>query len=136
MHGSTGGSWKRSGPWQPNMAALGKPRDLSPASPTGHHLASSLPNLDPEGFVVGTRTSGQGVSQASGRLGGILGVTCYGLLDALAGPGAGLLLFAGAALLGGLVSATVLREPSPSESTRRPVGAAGRQAPVGADRAS
>lgn len=26
------------------MAALGKPRDLSPASPTGHHLASSLPN--------------------------------------------------------------------------------------------
>lgn len=89
-----------------------------------------------EGFVVGTRTSGQGVSQASGRLGGILGVTCYGLLDALAGPGAGLLLFAGAALLGGLVSATVLREPSPSESTRRPVGAAGRQAPVGADRAS
>jgi hypothetical protein len=25
-------------------AAPGKPRDLSPASPTGYHLASSLPN--------------------------------------------------------------------------------------------
>ena len=47
MHGSTGGSWKRSDPWQPTPAALGKPSDLSPASPTGRHLASSLPNQPP-----------------------------------------------------------------------------------------
>jgi hypothetical protein len=44
MPGSMGGSWKRSTLRQPNMAALGKPRDLSPVSPTASHLASSLPD--------------------------------------------------------------------------------------------
>ena len=51
------------------------------------------------------RSTSQGVSQASGRLGGIVGVTLYGVLAALAGPGAGVLLFAGAAVLGVVVSA-------------------------------
>ncbi len=48
MHGSTGGSWRRSDLRQPMPAALGKPSDLSPAPPTGRHLASSLPNQPPE----------------------------------------------------------------------------------------
>jgi predicted MFS family arabinose efflux permease len=60
-----------------------------------------------ETFASGTRGSGQGVAQATGRLGGIVGVTCYGLLASLGGPGAGLLLFAGAALLGTVVSLAV-----------------------------
>ncbi len=51
------------------------------------------------------RSTNQGVSQAAGRLGGIVGVTCYGLLAAAGGPGAGLLLFAGTALAGAVVSA-------------------------------
>ncbi len=65
-----------------------------------------------EGEVSGIRTSGQGLTQAGARLGGILGVTGYGLLSGLAGPGAGLLLFAGTALVGGLVSAVFLQEPA------------------------
>jgi hypothetical protein len=47
MSGSTGGSWRRSEPRPPKPAALGKPRDLSTATPTDHHLASSLPNQTP-----------------------------------------------------------------------------------------
>ena len=39
-----GGSWRRGEIWQPNMAALGKPGDLSPVLPTPRYLASSLPN--------------------------------------------------------------------------------------------
>jgi hypothetical protein len=42
--GSMGGSWRRSLIRQPTLAALGKPRDLSPATPTPGHLASSLPD--------------------------------------------------------------------------------------------
>ena len=30
--------------WQPNLAALGKPRDLSPVTHTARHLVSSLPD--------------------------------------------------------------------------------------------
>ncbi len=51
------------------------------------------------------RSTNQGISQASGRLGGILGVTLYGVLASTAGPGAGLLLFAGTAALGAVLTA-------------------------------
>jgi hypothetical protein len=47
MHGSMGGSWRRSQLQQSKVAALGKPRDLSPMSPTVDHLASSLPDQRP-----------------------------------------------------------------------------------------
>lgn len=52
------------------------------------------------------RASGQGLSEASGRIGGIVGVTGYGLLATLAGPGAGVLLFAGTCLLGAVLTAS------------------------------
>ena len=42
-----GGSWSRSRLRQPKMAALGKPRDLSPVSPMAGHLAISLPDRHP-----------------------------------------------------------------------------------------
>ncbi len=46
------------------------------------------------------RASAQGVSQAAGRLGGMVGVSAYGLLAVVAGPGAGLVVFGAAALVG------------------------------------
>lgn len=57
-----------------------------------------------EAAPVGVRCSSQGTAQASGRLGGIVGVTAYGILAGSGGPGAGLLLFAAAALAGAIVS--------------------------------
>lgn len=63
-----------------------------------------------ESFTSATRGSGQGMAQASGRLGGILGVTLYGILSSLGGPGAGVLLFAGTSLLGGVLSLAALSE--------------------------
>jgi MFS family permease len=60
------------------------------------------------------RCSSQGVSQASGRLGGILGVTGYGILAGVGGPGAGLLLFAVAALIGAVISAQGLPGATPA----------------------
>jgi MFS family permease len=57
-----------------------------------------------EVFPTGVRSTGQGVSQATGRLGGIVGITLYGVLAGIGGPGAGLLLFAVAALAGAFVS--------------------------------
>jgi len=57
-----------------------------------------------EAFGTRIRSTSQGVSQAGGRLGGMVGVTAYGLLANLAGPGAGLVFFAGAALLGTVVT--------------------------------
>jgi len=66
--------------------------------------------LPAEGFPTGIRSSSQGVTQASGRLGGIIGVTLYGVLAAVAGPGAGLLLFAGAALAGAVISAIAITD--------------------------
>src|ERR1035438_2664932 len=42
-----GGSWRRSQLRLLITAALGKPRDLSPASPTAGHLAISLPEQPP-----------------------------------------------------------------------------------------
>lgn len=74
------------------------------------------------------RSTSQGVSQAAGRLGGIVGVTFYGVLAAVGGPGAGLLLFAGAALVGTVVSALgMARDPrredrsTRSERSTRPI---------------
>jgi len=61
-----------------------------------------------EAFPTPVRSTNQGVSQAAGRLGGILGVTLYGVLAAAWGPGAGMLLFAGTALAGTMVSAPAL----------------------------
>jgi len=63
-----------------------------------------------ESFTSATRGSGQGVAQASGRLGGILGVTLYGVLASVGGPGAGVLLFAGTSFLGGVLSLAALSE--------------------------
>ncbi|MGC9155206.1 MAG: MFS transporter [Ferrimicrobium sp.] len=59
------------------------------------------------------RASSQGLSQASGRLGGIIGVTGYAVLVAVAGPGAGLLLFGVACLLGAVVSLAALPRSNP-----------------------
>jgi len=58
-----------------------------------------------ESSPTAVRGSSQGISQASGRLGGIVGVTLYGVLATIAGPGAGLLLFGAAALAGAAVTA-------------------------------
>lgn len=58
-----------------------------------------------EDATTGVRSSSQGISQAAGRLGGIVGVTFYGVLADIGGPGAGLLLFAIAALAGVAVTA-------------------------------
>jgi len=61
------------------------------------------------------RASSQGLSQAAGRLGGIIGVTGYAVLVTIGGPGAGILLFGGACLLGALVSLAALpRSPGRS----------------------
>ena len=55
-------------------------------------------------FPSEVRGTAQGLSQAAGRLGGIVGVTVYGVLAGVAGPGAGLVVFGGAALGGAGVS--------------------------------
>lgn len=60
------------------------------------------------------RASSQGLSQAAGRLGGIVGITGYALLVSVGGPGAGLLLFGGACLLGAVVSLVALPRLSPT----------------------
>ncbi len=61
------------------------------------------------------RASSQGLSQAAGRLGGIIGVTGYAILVTVGGPGAGILLFGGACFLGALVSLAALpRTQGPS----------------------
>lgn len=59
------------------------------------------------------RATSQGLSQATGRLGGILGVTGYAVLVMLAGTGAGILLFGIACLLGAVVSFVALPRSSP-----------------------
>ncbi len=56
--------------------------------------------LPAESFPSEVRSASQGISQAAGRLGGIVGVTAYGLLAGAGGPGAALLFFGAAALLG------------------------------------
>jgi len=66
-----------------------------------------------EQFTPATRGSVQGIAQAGGRLGGIVGVTLYGVLATVGGAGAGVLLFAGTALLGGVVTMAGLRETAP-----------------------
>jgi len=58
-----------------------------------------------EAAPTAIRGSSQGFSQASGRLGGIVGVSLYGVLAGAAGPGAGLIFFAGAALAGAVLTA-------------------------------
>jgi len=70
-----------------------------------------------EAFPTGVRSTSQGVTQASGRLGGIVGVTFYGVLAGIAGPGAGLLLFAGTSLIGAVISVLAIAD------TRRPAHA-------------
>ena len=70
-----------------------------------------------EVFPSEIRGSAQGISQAAGRLGGIVGVTAYGLLADVAGPGAGLLLFGVAALVGAAVSAAAGSAASMSGSS-------------------
>ena len=72
------------------------------------------------------RSTSQGISQASGRLGGIVGVTLYGVLASLGGPGAGVLLFAGAALLGVVVSAVQSARGAPDARPALPARQGGR----------
>jgi hypothetical protein len=55
MPGSMGGSWRRSRLWLPIMAALGKPRDLSPASPTSRS-PRQLPTRPTSWFGVHDRS--------------------------------------------------------------------------------
>jgi len=57
-----------------------------------------------EAFPTGVRSTSQGISQATGRLGGIVGVTMYAVLAGWGGPGAGLLFFAAASVAGAIVS--------------------------------
>jgi putative MFS transporter len=81
---------------------------------TGYFFGAAGPDkttviMPAEAFPTPVRSTSQGVSQASGRLGGMLGVTLYGVLAAAWGPGAGMLLFAGTALAGAMVSALALR---------------------------
>jgi MFS family permease len=97
--------------------------DRVPAALTGALLAASyfsgaagpdkttvmVPAEAPESSIRGTS---QGLSQAAGRLGGIIGVTCYGILAGVAGPGAGLELFAGTALAGAAVSVLAIPRPA------------------------
>ena len=70
-----------------------------------------------EAFPTTVRGSSQGVTQGAGRLGGIFGVTLYGVLAQLGGPGAGLLLFAGTSLLGAVVTILAVRETRTAHST-------------------
>lgn len=92
-----------------------------------------------EAFPSEIRGASQGISQASGRLGGILGVTAYGVLAGFAGPGAGLLLFGFAALVGVAVtfSAASASLTLPSTTPAKPQPAASCQvAPVQATRSA
>lgn len=82
-----------------------------------------------ESFPTEMRASAQGAVEAAGRLGGIVGVTAYGLVATWWGPGAGLLVFGAAALLGAGVTGgwmaetrpvpTALRPPLPTDGTHR-----------------
>jgi sugar phosphate permease len=72
------------------------------------------------------RATSQGMSQAAGRLGGIIGVTAYGVLADTVSPGAGLVVFGAAALVGAAVSLLptldVPREDAPPLDAHRPPG--------------
>ncbi len=73
------------------------------------------------------RSTGQGLCQAAGRLGGIVGVSVYGVLADVAGPGAGLVVLGVAALAGAAVS---LLAPAGTRAERSPTGG-GRPGPAG-----
>jgi len=70
-----------------------------------------------ESFPTEMRASGQGAVEAAGRLGGIVGVTAYGLVATWWGPGAGLLVFGAAALLGAGVTGLWMAETRPARLT-------------------
>lgn len=72
-----------------------------------------------EAAPTSVRSTSQGVSQAAGRLGGILGVTLYGVLAGIGGPGAGLLLFGGTALAGAAVSMIAVSRHTPQAQAHR-----------------
>jgi hypothetical protein len=55
-----GGELEKERLWQPNMAALGKPRDLSPVRPTVCHLASSLPDRTISSHSTNVRIGAEG----------------------------------------------------------------------------
>jgi hypothetical protein len=75
------------------------------AGPDKTTVITSAENFPPE-----SRATGQALAGAAGRFGGIVGIVGYGILASLWGPGAGLLLFGAAALLGFIVSALALPE--------------------------
>lgn len=54
------------------------------------------------GDDTSTRATGQGLSEAAGRAGGLVGIAAWGLLVPLGGDAAGLGFFAALAVLGGL----------------------------------
>lgn len=57
-----------------------------------------------ERFATPNRAAGQGLAETLGRTGGIVGVLGYGYLSLAFSPAAGLVLFAGTALMGGIIT--------------------------------
>jgi len=70
-----------------------------------------------EAFPSSVRSTSQGLSQASGRLGGIVGVTVYAALAGVGGAGAGLVFFGATSLAGALVSVIGVSESRPRSAS-------------------
>lgn len=78
-----------------------------------------------------TRATGQGLSEAAGRAGGLVGIAAWGLLVPLGGAQAGLAFYGALAVLGGVL--TWLGRQAPTAATRPPLTP---QAPATARRAA
>ncbi len=63
-----------------------------------------------ERVTTSVRASSQAIAEASGRVGGIIGIAGYSFLAAVWGPGAGLLFFGAMALVGTIISQATLPE--------------------------
>lgn len=82
-------------------------------------------------FPSSVRSTSQGISQATGRLGGIVGITLYGVVAGIGGPGAGLLLFAAAALVGAAISVTTVADHGMGRAWPPDEGSVGLDDPTG-----
>ena len=81
-----------------------------------------------EAFPSAVRGTSQGLSQATGRLGGIVGVTVYGALAGFGGVGAGLVFFGATSLAGAIVTVMGVSESRPQpvpQGAPLPKGGAG-----------
>ncbi len=67
-----------------------------------------------ERFATPIRSTGQGESEMVGRLGGVFGVLLFGFFGGGAGLGDTILVFAGVALLGALLTGLTLPETAPN----------------------